>query len=86
MAKRKVRSVCKVEPIVEKKSVREAVFFMHNINDCIETIVKQVDNEAFRNSLFMHVSYPLRMLLNNWDEWHDLEKGYNTLLREKMTI
>jgi len=68
----------------EKKSIREAVFFMHNINDCIETIVKQVKNNTFKNNLFMKVVYPLRRFLEEWDEWHDLEKGYNVLLKEKI--
>lgn len=70
----------------EKITVREAVFLMRNFSHCIEGIVKMVDDNTFKNNLFMGVSYPLRELLKGWDEWHDLEKGLNILNNEKKTF
>ena len=70
----------------EEMTVREAVFFMKNINHCIEEIVRVVDNNVFRNNLFMAVSYPLRNILKDWDEWYDMEKGIKILSKEKKTF
>lgn len=81
-----VRPQTSAVDVEEKRTVRDAVFFMNNINDCIETIIKQVDNDLFRKALFEEVSYPLRSLLNSWDEWHDLEKGYNAILKQKQPM
>lgn len=70
----------------EKITVREAVFFMKNFNCCIEEIVKNVDNVPFKNILLMGVCYPLRKLLNDWDEWYDMEKGISFLNKEIKTF
>ena len=71
--------------IEEMKTVREAVFFMRNINECIDEIARQVDNKSFKYSLSMLVSFPLKKVLNNFDEWHDMEVGMNALTGEKLS-
>ena len=66
-------------------SLREAIFFMRSINNCIDEIVKQVDNKSFKSVLFMQVSYPLKNVLNSYDEWHDMERGMNAITGQKMS-